>query len=106
MIVLPIRNSRHAGLRDALIAKLKPAQLVSVQEVPWASITFSGARHIFVFELTGQAAEERGNAFAARASCEEFDVKGQLVADLIVTSCTHGPNGTCVTIEALTVEAV
>jgi hypothetical protein len=92
-------------LGDALLAKLQPARVRSARQSPWASITFSGARHSFVFDLDGAGAQTRGHAFAAAAACEEFDVKDALVADLIVTTCTPSRGGACVTIEALTVEA-
>lgn len=63
---------------------------------PWASATFSGARHSLLLGFgSAQCAEH-----AARALPEsEFDLPGHLVADLTATA-----SGARVSVEALTIE--
>jgi hypothetical protein len=101
----PLPQMAHQRLCDVLLAKLRPARLHSAKETPWASITFSGARHHYVFDLDGSEAGPRGTDFAAMGLCEEFSLRGHVVADLSVTANAPQKEGARITVEALTVEA-
>lgn len=57
------------------------AEVVSHREVPWASITFSGARHSLVLRFAGSDAVSDGEAFIAGLPEHEFRLRGKLVAD-------------------------
>lgn len=66
---------------------------------PWASATFTGARHAIVLALPHGAAD--GFADLGEA---EFAIPGHLVADIAVAARNDGPDGARLTIEALTIE--
>lgn len=76
------RRDAHAHLLRALLAQLglAPEQIIASAQTPWASATFSGARHEVSVSLAGQQAD----AIAALES-HEFDLPGHLVADLRAT---------------------
>jgi hypothetical protein len=95
----------HQHLCDALLAKLSPARLHAERETPWSSITFSGARHHYVFDLDGNDAGPRGTNFATQGAHDEFCLRGHVVADMTVTANAPQKEGARITIEALTVEA-
>jgi hypothetical protein len=70
-------------------------------ERPWASVTFSGARHRFRFVFEGHPAVARGEAFLAALPDHPFDLRGQLVADTTIVAVDHDlANGPRLTIEA------
>jgi len=62
------------------------AQLVRQSEKPWASITFSGARHSFVLAFDGIEAMEAADLFIAMLPDHEFTISGRLVADATILS--------------------
>lgn len=63
--------------------------LVSHEEKPWASITFSGSRHEVVFEFLGSEAVMAGEDLIEQLPDHEFTIPGQLVADATVTAVDH-----------------
>lgn len=67
---------------DSLSAGL--AVIESHCETPWASVTFSGARHSMVLQFAGIEAVAAGDLLIARLSEHEFAIPGQLVADAAV----------------------
>lgn len=65
------------------------AEVVSHDETPWASITFTGARHKLVLRFAGSDAVSDGENFVARLPEHEFQLRGRLVADATVTRVDH-----------------
>lgn len=65
------------------------AEVVSHAEAPWASITFSGARHTLVLRFAGSDAVSDGENFVIALPEHEFRLRGQLVADAAVTRVDH-----------------
>ncbi|MCX7282944.1 MAG: hypothetical protein NTX28_02680 [Novosphingobium sp.] len=65
------------------------AEVVSHAETPWASITFSGARHTLVLRFAGSDAVSDGEQFVTLLPDHEFRVRGQLVADAAITRVDH-----------------
>lgn len=65
------------------------AEVVSHAETPWASITFSGARHTLVLRFAGSDAVSDGENFVIVVPEHEFRLRGQLVADAAVTRVDH-----------------
>lgn len=65
------------------------AQFVSHAERPWASATFSGARHSLRLAFEGQPAIGRGEAFIAALPDHEFALPGRLVADATIAGVEH-----------------
>lgn len=60
------------------------AELVSHAEVPWASVTFSGARHTIVLHFQGWEACDNAEHLITALPEHEFRVAGVLVADAAV----------------------
>ena len=85
-------GGRGAGARLTL-ALLDLAQgharLLSHSEKSWASITFAGTRHRYVFEFEGAEAVEAGECFIVFLPEHEFAISGQLVADAAVIEVDH-----------------
>ena len=65
------------------------AEVVSHDETPWASITFSGSRHRLVLRFAGSEAVSDGESFIAVLPEHEFKLRGRLVADAAVTRVDH-----------------
>lgn len=57
------------------------ARLVRHAETPWASVTFSGARHTIVLGFEGAEASDAADLFIAALPEHEFAISGRLVAD-------------------------
>jgi hypothetical protein len=93
----------HQTLADAIgrLGVGKLGRLVTSRRRDWASATFSGAKHLFVYAPGERSFEEFKTGFGARLAKEDFDIPGQLVADVVVSRRVSGG----IAIEALTVEA-
>ncbi|MGN6375552.1 MAG: hypothetical protein ACTHMG_08350 [Sphingomonas sp.] len=88
-------------LTRALIAAGPAVTVVARQATPWASATFSGARHEMTLTAPASARLERWLAALPEA---DFTLRGHLVTDLVVTSVTTSDAGAIIRLEALTVE--
>jgi len=62
------------------------AELIRHAEKPWASVTFSGARHTLVIAFDGTAAMDAADHFIAALPDHEFTISGRLVADTTIVS--------------------
>ena len=96
----------HNALAKALISKLGagPVTISNAGCSPWASVTFSGARHHFSLEVADPDAVPHIQKFVAGIAAENFELVGHLVADIIVTGSDYTAARARVDIEALTVE--
>lgn len=65
------------------------AEFLRHAEKPWASATFSGARHTIVLAFEGLAASENGEVFIAALPEHEFSFPRYLVADAAIVSVEH-----------------
>ena len=84
------RRSVADRLRAALVELAESrAEIVSHEETPWSSITFTGTRHEVVLDFQGRAAVEMGEEFIANLPEHEFHIPGQLVADASVREVDH-----------------
>ena len=74
---------------------------------PWASVTFSGARHLVSLRLEGAGAGAAADAFLDGLAERVFELNGHILADMTLVSDMRGDHGNRVrlTLEALTVEA-
>jgi len=99
MLIEPIETKGHSfrprrttadRVREALLT-LAEAQgvMLSHEETPWASITFSGARHEMMIDFSGPDAVTAGERFIAALPDHEFAIPGQLVADATVGAVNH-----------------
>ncbi len=83
-----------------VLAELGRAEIVESRETPWASATFSGARHRFRLRVPPNAQRP-----FADLSEREFDFPGHIVADItVIDHAEHAGDAMHLTIEALTVE--
>ena len=67
----------------------------------WASVTFTGAKHLLT--LTGEASSEL-DAWLAALPEAEFALRDHLVADMVVLSVRREEGSAAVVLEVLTVE--
>lgn len=58
-------------------------------EQPWASITFSGTRHMVSYVFAGAEGIAAGEALIGALPDHEFRIPGQLVAEAVVTVVDH-----------------
>lgn len=65
------------------------ANVINHHEAPWASITFTGARHTVVLRFAGSDAVSDGERFIAALPDNEFGLRNKLVADASVTRVDH-----------------
>lgn len=65
------------------------AELIRHTERGWASITFSGTRHLMLLAFPGAEAIEAGERFIAALPEHEFTIPRQLVADAAVIAADH-----------------
>ena len=78
------------ALLSALVALAGPGmQFLRHSERPWASATFSGARHNFALVFEGIEAVAAGEGFIAALPDHEFRLRAQLVADATITAVEH-----------------
>lgn len=70
---------------------------------PWASATFTGARHRFAIDILGPRAAAADIAGLLAES--DYALPGHLVADLAVTARANRTDGARIEIEALTLVA-
>lgn len=97
----------HDALGAALRELASPVQakITESASVPWASITFAGARHRFTLSLEGDGAAAKARALAKSLHCDEFNIRGHLVADIITEPSRVEGKAIVLAVEALTVEA-
>ena len=84
-----IRRGPRAQLAEALTRLAGGGEVLRHAERPWASITFSGARHTIALVFAGHEAVELGERFIEALPEHEFAIPGQLVADAAVISAVH-----------------
>lgn len=81
-----VRLTRAERLARAVQALAGPrAVLARHIETPWASVTFSGARHTLVLRFDGWEACDDAERLIAALPEHEFQIGGALVADAAVT---------------------
>ncbi|GMN04063.1 hypothetical protein [Erythrobacter sp. MTPC3] len=84
------RRTTADRVREALLAVAQgQASLLSHEEKPWASITFSGTRHEIMLDFDGKSAVAAGEDFITVLPDHEFTIPGQLVAEAAVREVDH-----------------
>ena len=79
------RKTLADRVREAILALAgSEAQFLTHEEMPWASITFSGSRHELRLDFDGIAACKAGERFIAALPEHEFTIPGMLVADATI----------------------
>lgn len=72
---------------------------------PWASVSFTGARHRLTLRLSGEEAREAADRIAEGLEEAEFDLGPDLLVDIAVVEREDAADEVSLTIEALTVDA-
>ena len=89
-IIRSIRRGPVGRLRDALLRLAEyQAQLLAQNDEPWASVTYTGARHSFTLLFAGDDGVDAGERFVATLPEHEFTIPGHLVADAEVVEVEH-----------------
>lgn len=87
------RKARRTPWMPLLSALLELAQgqaeLIRHSERAWASVTFSGSKHVVVLAFTGEAAVAAGERLIDALPEHEFELPRLLVADAAVVRVEH-----------------
>ncbi|MBC2778420.1 hypothetical protein [Parasphingopyxis marina] len=75
-----------------------------VRTTPWASITFSGARHRIALRLEGASAPDAARAMSEGLDYAEFDLGAYILVDIAVAETRLAGDGVHLVIEALVIE--
>lgn len=78
-----------------------PLEIVEADWVRWASVTFTGARHVIIWTATPSAALDTWLAGLPHA---ELPLRGHLLADITVAGLTRTADSVRIELEALTLE--
>lgn len=89
------------GLSKALLALLPGSEIESRKQTPWHSATFSGERITIILNLAGDERTASARAFAKALPDAEFELRRQLVADIMVSDIQPFEDSLLLTIEAL-----
>lgn len=106
----PLINDATTALLRALrvnFVNLTTECALHVEQIrsrPWASVTFSGARHELALRLAGPRAGEAAERLAACLDTAEFKLRGHIVADIALVTQETAEDGVRLRLEALTVE--
>jgi hypothetical protein len=89
----------HARLGCAL-TDLSGGEIVESRQSPWASATFTGARHQFILHLASATPTD----VLCALDEQEFNLPGHVLADIVMSDFNMQGDRNRVTIDALTVE--
>lgn len=107
MMRLAMSAAAHALLR-ALVARAEVPRdrilLSDWRSVDWQSVTFVGERHEISLRVTGPGSAEVVHRIVDGLEDAEFDIPGQLVADIVVVRVPRpaSDGSTALSLEALT----
>ncbi|OYW86209.1 MAG: hypothetical protein B7Z20_07750 [Sphingobium sp. 32-64-5] len=80
------------------------ASVIATSSRPWASATFTGARHIVVMKLHGADHADQARRLAEYLPDAEFSITGHIVADACVDRRADGESDTTFHLAVLTIE--
>lgn len=106
----PLSNDATTALLRALRVNLVnfgqdcAVTFEAIRSRPWASVTFSGARHELLLRLSGPSAERAADQLTARLDSAEFKLRGHILADIASVSAEKAGEDLRLRLEALTVE--
>lgn len=101
---------RLTGAPRRLVAALaeRTASEVSVEQLrsrPWASATFTGARHCLTVHVGGVDAEQGADRLVGGLEEAEFDLGPDLLVDIALIGRNRVADGIELVVEALTIDA-
>jgi len=87
------------------LADFDCAAAIETRSRPWASVTFTGERHVLTMRLAGTDADRATDMLLDGIEEREFDLKGHIVIEIAAASRTREAGAVVVMLEAVTVEA-
>jgi hypothetical protein len=102
----PAASALLRALLDRAGAPPDRILLTDVRSIDWQSLTFIGERHQLQLRIPGAGSGQIAERLCAGLEDAEFDIPGQIVADIAIRGETaRQPDGAVVIdIEALTIE--
>lgn len=94
------RNRSGAILR-AIRLLIPESDVRVIHERPWFSLTFAGTQLCLSAQFRNAEPFNNGDDFCANLTDHEFDLSGQLVADIAVTQAVVTDGAYCLIIDAL-----
>lgn len=105
--MMTLHRDSSSELLRALRKRAGAGVKLTIEDIrsrPWASATFSGARHKLTFRMTGRS-DDAPIHFSAGIEAAEFSLRGHIVADIAITGQERlSDNSFRLQVEALTVE--
>lgn len=101
-------TSEKALARAVAAAFAEHGASTMIEEIagtPWASVTFSGARHRLVLRLSGPLAGAAADAVLPDLGEREFTLPGHILIDIACDAQARVGGDVLLTLEALTIEA-
>jgi hypothetical protein len=102
-------SAAASGLLRALICRAGISRdrilLTEVSSTDWQSLTMVGERHVMELRITGFEADAAARRLCSGLEEAEFDISGQIVADIEAAARSEGSHDGSVTvnIQALTI---
>jgi hypothetical protein len=93
-----------SGLLKALRQLLPRSTLSVIHQRPWHSLTFTGVQLRISADLSAQEYADVADRVAKNLPDHEFNIRGQIVADIAVTDQIVTADATILTIDALLLE--
>ncbi len=88
---MTICHDPEEAVSDAILAIAGgDAAITTVISRPWASATFVGRKLRMTLRLEGEDSGERASALASRLPRHDFDIAGQIVADVQIDEQYRG----------------
>jgi hypothetical protein len=105
----PLNDDASIAFLRGIRTRLRPfAGSFTLHELtsrPWASVTFSGARHRICFTLEGDGAGAAADEFLGSMAEAEFALRGHILADIsLAEEQREAPDRVRISLEALTVK--
>jgi hypothetical protein len=97
-------NINPRGLLNALRQLVPSAIFVTTHEEPWHSLTFSGAKLRILATFLAEDGRNTTDSFVKNLPDYQFDIPGQLVADITASADFSGNGISRLVIEALLLE--
>jgi len=109
MLKMAMSPAASALLRSLIARACVPRNrilLSNVRSVDWQSLTFVGERHEFELRITPPDCEAISDRICLGLSCAEFDLPGQIVADIAVRGRPRraADGAILLSVEALTIK--
>ena len=78
-------RTKSGALRRALCALVPATDIHIIHERPWHSLTYSGTQLCFAMDVVDPTRQDLAAYLTSMLAEYEFDVPGQIVADIAIT---------------------